>query len=54
MALVDEGLAARDALERLARIADRPFDAGAQVLADPGELDGLMDEGAYREWVKTL
>jgi glycine cleavage system H protein len=23
-------------------------------LADPGELDGLMDEGAYREWVKTL
>ena len=24
------------------------------TLADPGELDGLMDEGAYREWVKTL
>ena len=23
-------------------------------LADPGELDGLMDEGAYRDWVKTL
>ena len=23
-------------------------------LADPGELDGLMDEGAYREWVATL
>ena len=23
-------------------------------LADAGELDGLMDEGAYREWVKTL
>jgi glycine cleavage system H protein len=23
-------------------------------LADPSELDGLMDEGAYREWVKTL
>jgi glycine cleavage system H protein len=23
-------------------------------LADPGELDGLMDESAYREWVKTL
>lgn len=23
-------------------------------LADPGELDGLMDEAAYREWVKTL
>ena len=23
-------------------------------LSDPGELDGLMDEGAYREWVKTL
>ena len=23
-------------------------------LADPGELDGLMDEGAYREWIKTL
>jgi glycine cleavage system H protein len=23
-------------------------------LDDPGELDGLMDEGAYREWVKTL
>src|SRR3954471_13095980 len=21
---------------------------------DTGELDGLMDEGAYREWVKTL
>jgi len=23
-------------------------------LDDPGELDGLMDENAYREWVKTL
>ena len=23
-------------------------------LGDPGELDGLMDEAAYREWVKTL
>ena len=23
-------------------------------LDDPGELDGLMDEGAYRDWVKTL
>ena len=23
-------------------------------LADKGELDGLMDETAYREWVKTL
>jgi len=23
-------------------------------LSDAGELDGLMDEGAYREWVKTL
>lgn len=23
-------------------------------LDDPGELDGLMDEGAYREWIKTL
>jgi glycine cleavage system H protein len=23
-------------------------------LTDAGELDGLMDEGAYREWVKTL
>ena len=23
-------------------------------LADAGELDGLMDEVAYREWVKTL
>ena len=23
-------------------------------LANPGELDGLMDENAYREWVKTL
>ena len=23
-------------------------------LDDPGELEGLMDEGAYREWVKTL
>ena len=23
-------------------------------LADEGELDGLMDEGAYREWIKTL
>jgi len=23
-------------------------------LNNPGELDGLMDEGAYREWVKTL
>jgi len=23
-------------------------------LADASELDGLMDEGAYREWVKTL
>ena len=21
---------------------------------DPSELDGLMDEGAYREWIKTL
>ena len=24
------------------------------TLADPAELDGLMDEAAYREWVKTL
>jgi len=24
------------------------------TLDNPGELDGLMDEGAYREWVKTL
>ena len=24
------------------------------TLSDPGELDGLMDEGAYREWVKSL
>ena len=23
-------------------------------LSDLGELDGLMDEAAYREWVKTL
>ena len=23
-------------------------------LENPGELDGLMDEAAYREWVKTL
>ena len=23
-------------------------------LVDAGELDGLMDEGAYREWIKTL
>ena len=23
-------------------------------LADPGELDGLMEETAYRDWVKTL
>lgn len=23
-------------------------------LGNPGELDGLMDEAAYREWVKTL
>ena len=23
-------------------------------IADQGELDGLMDEAAYREWVKTL
>jgi glycine cleavage system H protein len=23
-------------------------------LSDRGELDGLMDEAAYREWVKTL
>ena len=23
-------------------------------LDNPGELDGLMDEGAYREWVETL
>jgi glycine cleavage system H protein len=23
-------------------------------LNDPGELEGLMDEAAYREWVKTL
>ena len=23
-------------------------------LDDAGELDGLMDEGAYRDWVKTL
>jgi glycine cleavage system H protein len=23
-------------------------------LANAGELDGLMDEGAYRDWVKTL
>ncbi|WP_309601814.1 glycine cleavage system protein GcvH [Sphingomonas sp.] len=24
------------------------------TLADPSELDGLMDEPAYRAWVKTL
>src|SRR3954470_24661882 len=23
-------------------------------LADPSELDGLMDEAAYRDWIKTL
>jgi glycine cleavage system H protein len=23
-------------------------------LSDPSELDGLMDESAYRDWVKTL
>ena len=23
-------------------------------LDNPGELDGLMDEAAYRDWVKTL
>ena len=23
-------------------------------LSDPGELDGLMDEASYRDWVKTL
>ena len=23
-------------------------------LSDPSELDGLMDEAAYREWVQTL
>jgi glycine cleavage system H protein len=24
------------------------------TLADTGELDGLMDEASYRDWVKTL
>ena len=24
------------------------------TLSDPSELEGLMDEAAYREWVKTL
>ncbi|MEO5640820.1 MAG: glycine cleavage system protein GcvH [Sphingomicrobium sp.] len=24
------------------------------TLSDPSELDGLMDEAAYREWCKTL
>ena len=24
------------------------------TLADPGELEDLMDEAAYRDWVKTL
>ena len=24
------------------------------ILSDASELDGLMDEAAYREWVKTL
>ena len=24
------------------------------TLGDASELDGLMDEAAYREWVKTL
>ena len=24
------------------------------TLSDPSELDGLMDESAYREWIKTL
>ena len=23
-------------------------------LSDPGELDGMMDEAAYRDWCKTL
>jgi glycine cleavage system H protein len=23
-------------------------------LENPGELDGLMDETSYREWIKTL
>ena len=23
-------------------------------LDNPGELDGLMDEGSYRDWIKTL
>jgi glycine cleavage system H protein len=23
-------------------------------LENPGELEGLMDEGAYREWIQTL
>ena len=23
-------------------------------LDNPGEVDGLMDEGAYRDWIKTL
>lgn len=23
-------------------------------LGDPGDLDGLMDEGGYRDWLKTL
>ena len=23
-------------------------------LTDPGELDGMMDEASYRDWVKTL
>jgi glycine cleavage system H protein len=23
-------------------------------LGNPGELDGLMDEAAYRDWVQTL
>jgi len=23
-------------------------------VTNPGELDGLMDEAAYREWIKTL
>ena len=24
------------------------------TIADPGELEGLMDEASYRDWVKTL
>ena len=50
----DAGTADEEALKAALEILRKHCSVDLQATSNPGELDGLMDETAYRDWVKTL